>query len=331
MEHKFRRILILIVAAATTALCVIILVTLNLIQRPSTNSSLPPSISEPENDSSISNPGPSPDQSNPAPEPNPEPPTAPAFIDLQPVLDQWVATLTGSEQAGVMIFDITNERVAASYNSEQVFNVASIYKLLFAYDGYQQIALGLDNPDSIFARTSDKGNLTLSQCLDLTIRESYNGCADRLASNPNRAKRVRELITNLEMSQTSSMGLQSTAADLTKLLRFYWRHSDLPDKLWQQLADSMLNQPPSSDGTHPTYDWRQGLPAGFSDQVRVYDKVGWDWNGERWNVYADAAILEFTADNHIYTVAVLTKNFRSATKISKLGEMIETAVSTQSQ
>ncbi len=326
MNDRFRRALILIVTAATTALCVVIIVTINLIrQAPSTPTASTPNIPNTDIDDIVTTPA---EDETPPPE---EPVEVASFVDLQPTLDQWVSTLNGSEQAGVMIYDITNQRTAASYNANQVFNVASVYKLLFTYDGYQQIALGLDSPDAFFAHTADKGDLTLLQCLDLTIRESYNGCADRLASNPNRLKRVRELINTLEMDNTSSIGLQSTASDLTNLLVFYWRHEDLPDELWQRLADSMLNQPPTASSTHPAYDWRQGLPAGFSDQVKVYNKVGWDWNGEYWNVYADAAILEFTADNHIYTIAVLTKNFPSATKISQLGRMIEAAVTTQSR
>lgn len=326
MDSKFRRILILIVTAATTALCVVIILTVNLIhQSPVTSIIVQPSLSDTNTEDNLTATPPS------STAQSPETPQTPPFINLQPVLDQWLATLNSNEQAGVMIYDLTNQRTAASYHAEQVFNVASIYKLLFAYDGYRQIALGLDDPDAIFARTSDKGNLTLSQCLDLTIRESYNGCADRLASNSTRIKRVTQLIKDLNMQNTTNIGLQSTAADLTKLLIFYWQHYDLPDELWQQLSDSMLNQPPASASTHPTYDWRQGLPAGFSDQVKVYNKVGWEWNGERWNIYADAAILDFTTDEHIYTVAVLTKNFTSYTKISQLGTLIEEAITTQSQ
>lgn len=318
MDDKFRRILILIVTAATVSLCVVVIITISLIhQRPTSSIIITPEIANPNVDQITTTP---PKEETP----QPEPPKVAQFINLQPTLDQWTATLSGNEQAGVMIYDVTNQRVAANFNAEQVFNVASVYKLLFAYDGYQQIALGLDKPDAFFAHTSEKGDLTLSECLDLTIRESYNGCADRLSSNPNRLKRVRELISSLEMNNTSSIGLQSTASDLTKLLVFYWRHNDLPDELWKQLADSMLNQPVT------TYDWRQGLPAGFSDQVKVYNKVGWDWNGKQWSIYADAAILEFVTDNHIYTIAVLTKNFTSSTKISQLGQMIENVVTSQS-
>ncbi len=254
----------------------------------------------------------------------------PEFINLQPMLDYWVATLTSSESAGVMIYDLDHRRVAAEYNANQVFNVASIYKLLFVYDGYQQIALGHDQLDQFFVRTADKGRLTLSACLDLTIRESYNGCADVLAASPTRQTRVAQLIQKLSMQHTSDNGLASTATDLTKLLYQYWQHNDLTPELWDLLADSMLHQPPTQIDTNTIYDWRQGLPAGFSDQVNVYDKVGWDWHETYWTTYGDAAILDFITLNRHYTVVVLTKNFPSTTKITQLGRDIEAAVIAQS-
>ena len=252
------------------------------------------------------------------------------FIDLQPVLDQWLSTLSSSTNVGVIIYDLTNSKVAASFQADRVFEVASVYKLLFAYDGYHQIALGADRGEDFYTHTSEKGDLTLYQCLDLTIRESYNGCADQLASDANRRSRVSALVRSLGMSNTSKTGLTSTASDLTKLLRYYWRHSNLTPSLWARLADSMLVQPPTQISETETYDWRQGLPAGFSEQVQVYDKVGWAWNAENqvWDVYAEAAILEFVDSKHVYTMAVLTQNLPHYHKISELGQMVESAVLT---
>lgn len=253
------------------------------------------------------------------------------FIDLQPTVDKWLQGISSSEKVGVMIYDLNNSRTAASYNADQKINVASIYKLLFAYDGYRQITLGLDQADKPFINTSEKGSLTLSQCLDLIIRESYNGCADVLAKDSRRVARVNNLIRELEMTNTGNIGLESTANDLTKLLRAYWRHTDITASLWEQLSDSMLNQPPSLGEGDKIYDWRQGLPAGFSNKVKVYNKVGWEWNGTRWNIYGDAAIIDFTEFKHYYTVVVLSSNLSDFHKITRLGQMIEDTVTMQSE
>jgi len=254
------------------------------------------------------------------------------FIDLQPTVDSWLKTLSSNEEVGLMIYDINNSRTATSYQADKIFDVASVYKLLFAYDGYRQLALGTENPNDILTTTSDKGGLTIAKCLDLIIRESYNGCADVMNQDPQRISRVNILIRELDMNNTEDYGLKSTAADITKLLRHYWRHTELNATLWSQLSDSMLNQPPGRvNNDSPTYDWRQGLPAGFSQNVKVYNKVGWSWNGKSWDVYADAAIADFVNLNRTYTIVVLTQNLTNYQKISQLGTMIEDAINIASQ
>lgn len=258
---------------------------------------------------------------------NPQP--ANSFINLQPTVDAWLRTT--NRQVGLMIYDLDHDRVAASYQPNRVFSVASIYKLFYVYDGYRQLASGAENPNSYFVTTSDyrAGRYTIAQCLDLAVRESYNGCADPLRSNATRSRRVQQLINELGLTSTSNLGLESTASDITALLKLYYTHEDLPDALWAKLADSMLNQPPTEVAADTVYDWREGLPSGFSDSVKVYNKVGWAWNGESWNVYADAAIVEFPEQNRHYAMVVLTKNFANASTISNLGRMLEATILTE--
>ena len=84
------------------------------------------------------------------------------------------------------------------------------------------------------------------------------------------------------------------------------------------MKDSFLNQPVTE------YDWRQGLPSGFSDAVNVYNKVGWAYNdeGEVWDIYNDAAIIEFPEKDRHFIVVVMT-NKVPYQQIRKLGTMIE--------
>lgn len=250
-------------------------------------------------------------------------PTTPALIDFQPLLDQWVADTRGSSQIdlGVMIYDLDHQTVVGSYQPDTVFNSASIYKLFYAYDGYREIAAGRDSADAYFITTADKGDLTLGACLDLIIRESYNGCADPLRSDPDRTARVEALISDLGLTNTTNAGLYSSARDLTRLLQLYWEHPNLTANQWTTIQDSLLNQPPTA------YDWRQGLPAGFTT-AEVYNKVGWAWNGSYWSVYNDAAIVVFPEQQRHYLIVVLTEGISSAvpTPIIQLGQVIEAAV-----
>jgi hypothetical protein len=85
------------------------------------------------------------------------------------------------------------------------------------------------------------------------------------------------------------------------------------------MMDSFLNQPIT------TYNWRQGLPSGFS-RARVYNKVGWDYNpnGGYWNIYHDAAIVEFPEENRHFIVVVMT-NRVPFQKIKEFGMLLENA------
>lgn len=264
------------------------------------------------------------------PEDNPPANQPPAFINLQPTVDAWLKNT--SAKVGLMIYDLDNNRVAASYQPNKIFNIASIYKLFFVYDGYRQIESGAVKANSHYTTTSDyrTGNYTYEKCLDLMIRESYNGCADKMRSDKHAFARVEALIDELNLKNTSNGGLSSTAADITELLKLYYKHPDLSDENWQKITDSMLNQPATKIDADTTYDWRQGLPAGFSNQAQVYDKVGWAWNeaNKIWDTYADAAIVEFPNQTRHYTIVVLTSNLpgRKPQTISNLGTRIEDAV-----
>lgn len=226
----------------------------------------------------------------------------PDFINLQPTIDLWQKAT--SADVGLMVYDLDNQRIAASYQANKVFNIASIYKLFFVYAGYRQIESGALDPNVYFVTTNDyrAGNYNLGECLDLMIRESYNGCADPIRANSSFATRAEAIVEELGLENTSNLGLYSTAADLTRLLKLYYYHPDLSENSWDRIADSMLNQPSTKVAENVIYNWRQGLPTGFSDTVNVYDKVGWEWDGERWKVYADAAIVEFPELNRHYTV-----------------------------
>ncbi len=263
-----------------------------------------------------------------SPDANEEPdstPIIPEFIDLQPTVDAWLATAPGN--VGLMIYDLDNSQVAATYNADRVFNTASIYKLFFVYDGYRQIELELENTDDYFTTANDafhSGPLTLGNCLDLMIRESYNTCADPMRSDTNRFTRAEALAAELNLQNTSSAGLYSSAADLTELMKLYWQHPDLSSEAWDAIQDSMLNQPAT------TYNWRQGLPSGF-DVAEVYDKVGWNYTGNYWSIYNDATFIVFPEQNHHYIMVVLTENFPTYNPITNLGSMIEDAILNHSE
>lgn len=236
----------------------------------------------------------------------------PEFVDLQAVVNEWASEQSG--KVAVMVYDLDNNRVSAMYNQDEKMSTASLYKLMVAYEWYRLI-------DDDAAEASDVvyQKYTRSQCLDLMIRESHSPCAETLLGeigqeNFNKILKERYRLENTE-------DLTSTAADMTKILQIYYRHEELSDESWATIKDSMLNQPVANG-----YNWRAGLPSGFSDKVLVYDKVGWEsQDGKTWKIYNDAAIVEFPEENRHLTIAVMTNNIKPSA-LANLASKIEAAV-----
>lgn len=230
------------------------------------------------------------------PEPEPEPePVVLTKVDLQPTVDEWVNANGG--QKGIMIYDLDLDTVVGEYNSDASFNIASIYKLFVVYEGYNRINRG----EWIANDPAGYTGYTILECLDLAIRESHSPCAETLWSKIGHPQ-LEEIFRTKYKNNARISNISATAKEIVSILKLYYLHPDITNKaLVDRMWDSFLNQPVT------TYDWRQGLPSGFSDKTKVYNKVGWAYNaaGRYWNVYDDAAIIE-TANGRHYIVVILT-------------------------
>lgn len=234
------------------------------------------------------------------------------FIDFQPIVNEWAESTRGNKS--VIIYDADNNDVAASYNPDMSYNTASLYKLFVVYEGYKRI----NNGDWTENQYLNSAKHTIIECLDLAIRESNSACAEALWSKIGRSELDRILRDDFAIESTNIEKLISTPEDIAKIMRLYYDHPNITDdNLVNLIKDSFLNQPIT------TYDWRQGLPSGFS-RARVYNKVGWEYNPDKkyWNVYHDAAIIEFPDEKRHFIVVVMT-NYVPFEKIRDLGAAIE--------
>lgn len=236
---------------------------------------------------------------------------APTAIDLQPIVDSWVASTSG--RVGIIVYDLDRGEIAASYGSDATFSTDDIRGLILAYDGYRQIDNGIENADTVIIN-----GLTYSNCLDMMVRENHTACIETLLESPVRAERITNLLSSLDMTQTTDFGQATTATDLALLLRHVWEHNDLSLSSWAKLQDSMLDQPATDD-----IDWRQGLPSGFST-ARVYDKASGTQSALRnWGSYSDLALVDFVKHDRHFAVVVLSENLTDLNSISRLGTLIE--------
>ena len=227
--------------------------------------------------------------SEPELEPEPEPQKEPEIkaVDFQPVIDTWVNTVGGNKS--IMIYDLDLDKPAGSYNVSEDYNTASLYKLFVVYEGYKRVESGAWDGN---ARAGSTGK-TILQCLDLAVRESHSPCAETLWSMIGHAELDAIVKNEWGITNSDISHLTSNVGDITKILKRFYEHPDfngpeLLDAMW----DSFLNQPDT------TYEWRQGLPRGFS-KASVYNKVGWAYNaaGKYWNIYHDAAIVKFPTED----------------------------------
>ncbi|MBQ3320998.1 serine hydrolase [Candidatus Saccharibacteria bacterium] len=233
-------------------------------------------------------------------------------IDFQPVIDSWVKSTGGRKS--VLIYDLDRDETVGSYHPEDDYGTASIYKLFVVYEGYRRIQNGEWKSDEK-AGTTGK---TILECLDLAIRESNSVCAETIWKKVGQTKLDKILENDFDIKDSTISKLSSNPKDVMKMMKIYYYHSDITDEaLVEKMKDSFLNQPATE------YDWRQGLPSGFS-KAKVYNKVGWDYNSEDkfWNIYHDSAIVEFPEENRHFIVVVMT-NKVSFRDIKKLGTEIE--------
>ncbi len=238
----------------------------------------------------------------------------PAKIDFQDVTDSWAAEAGGKKS--VVIYDLDRDETVGEYNADATYNTASLYKLFVVYEGYRRIENGA------WQRTDPAGRTgkTILQCLDLAIRESNSPCAETLWGLIGHAALDEIIAQDFGIVNSNISALLSTPTDIAKMMQIFYEHDEIKDtELVATMKDSFLNQPVTTD------DWRKGLPSGFPADVKVYNKVGWDWNGKSWNVYHDAAIVEFPEQNRHFVVVVMTSEVANK-KIAELGTLISNTV-----
>lgn len=241
-------------------------------------------------------------------EPEPE---LPVEINFQTTVETWVSSVGGDK--GIIIYDLDLDKVVGSYNAEEKFQTASIYKLFVVYEGYRRLQSGVWDASEIAGWTRK----SILECLDLAIRESNSACAETLWNIIGHDELNEITRTDFEIPTVTVSSLMATPTEIMEIMKRFYEHTEITDEtLVARMKDSFLNQPIT------TYNWRQGLPSGFSERVKVYNKVGWNWNGSYWTIYDDAAILDFVNEERHFIAVVMTSGV-SYQQIRQFGSQIE--------
>lgn len=258
------------------------------------------------------------------PEPEDETETE-SKLELQSVISMWRSGLPSGTNAGVIAYDLENERFIGETNADERFLTASLYKLFVVYEGYRRVEIGEWTYDD-----ASYGGRTVGECLDLAIRESLSGCAENILYRIGAGNMDYIVQYNYGLENTSVQELYTTARDTAKMLKIYFEHKDLSDETFARILDSMFNQPTSDpDGNcDGACNWRMGTPSGFS-VGNVYNKVGWNYDGAKWTIFNDAMMIEYPEKNRHFILVALTTNFPSTRDLTRLGELVDEALDAQ--
>jgi len=216
------------------------------------------------------------------------------------VVDQWQANQSGRKS--IVIMSVDGETIAAVRPDEQYFT-ASLYKIYVAYAGYQRIDNGEFSAETVY-----QGGRTVQECLDLMIRESDSPCAEAMWNDIGK-QTITDQMQALGLNSTDLTSLVTTANDTAAMTAIIARSSGLSQSSQQLFLTSMKNQ-----------IYRDALNRGFSEDVIVYNKIGFSGDEE----YHDVALVDFGAGRQL-AVAVLSSGVGSAA-IAELATSLESAV-----
>jgi len=219
---------------------------------------------------------------------------------LDSVISQWESQQTGKASVVALTED---GDILASINGEDEYFSASIYKLYVAYFGYQQVYDGVVDPSEMHVNGH-----TRAECLDLMIRESDSPCAEKLWGEIGQQTVVDRLI-DLGITNTTKGGLRTTAHDAAVMMAYMSRGEGLDTESHARFLESAKSQ-----------IYRNALNKGFSDNITVYNKIGFREQSE----YHDVAIVEL-ADGRRFVLSVFTDGVGSS-NIADLGRRVESVI-----
>lgn len=128
----------------------------------------------------------------------------------------------------------------------------------------------------------------------------------------------------------------TSAREMTEVVKAMFRHADMGEDEWKSYKEILLAQPEiySEERCHGYCKVRAGLPAGFSNEVKVYNENYMDSNGSYFEAYRDVALVEFPiADGKVrsFAITVLGYGFSAQKDFANLAEMLERKITTYLQ
>lgn len=232
-----------------------------------------------------------------------EEPPKPELINLQPVVDAWLAKQ--SADFGIVVYDPANKQVIAQHQPDKKYFAASLYKLYVAYLSLMDFQSGAQNPDEVLT-----SGFTRKECVDKMIRESHSPCGEAMMADIGQ-ETLRKRVSDRGIKNTIFAGITTTAQDSALMLQYIVEGKDLNATNTAFLKDAMRVQ---------DIKFRKGLATG-APNATWETKVGWN---ETYN-YHDVGIMTLPSGRQ-YVVAILSLNNGKAAPIADFAATIYQAL-----
>lgn len=232
----------------------------------------------------------------------------PAYIpiNLQPTIDAWVQKYPADYS--IAVYDLQSKSMIGQHNSDKALFAASLYKLYVAYLALADFQSGAQNPNDILIAGQTK-----RQCVDKMIRESDSPCGEAMMAAMGQAK-LNQRVSNMDLTNTTFTGIQTSAADSVKILSLIHQSKDLEAENTAFLLDAMLTQEPR---------YKRGLQTG-APKAKWQTKVGWNLDVN----YHDVGIMTLP-DGRAFAVAILGQGSGSPAPIADFASTIYSKLTAQ--
>lgn len=197
-----------------------------------------------------------------------------------------LAALNSDIRTAVVLLDLSSGEEILSFNGDETFTAASTYKLFTVSDIYQRFESRSE------ATTKYQGYLPLDECIELTILFSENDCIEEwLLEQGHDASTLLAQRSGAVNTVFEPYDIRTTASDLAQLLQELYEGNLLSPAHTAELLELMKHQV-----------WRDGIPAGVSNNIQVANKPGW-----LEDITNDAAIL-YTSEGDFALVILSEAN-----------------------
>ena len=204
------------------------------------------------------------------------------IVNIQPILDEWVASHPG-QKWGIVAKSLDGPTFEAKINPDRQFESASIYKLFLTLPLFLQIPVEQQGSVNV---TVNGGQKSIASCVDLMLRLSNNECGEAIGYFIN-WKKADELLKRGGFNHTvfnQSDSLKTSPGDTATFLEI------LNDDMFNRNAKEVIMR------SLREQRFRDGIPAGCPGCITA------NKTGQIDNVMHDAAIVQYKGGSYVLVI-----------------------------